>query len=279
MVRRLDWLAPILAFLVIVGIAVAGPTSAEYLTSSACASCSAERLATDVTNETAWDFGTAGQAKLGKLGFNRPNYIMSYFGTCAFTQGMVWTGAPAVSTFSAGGGGLSDHGYLCTDEISGTSGVNGYHAQAENVIYPGRSAYFSTWLTVQSTVDTRYLFGFGPADLSSDDITAHLAWFRWNGQVDSTWQCITNDNSGGGTISDSGVTAPDVNGYHRFEIQETNATSWKFYIDGVLKCTNTTNMPTAGMKVVSGMWSLPPDGAPVGKQTGQGAIYAEQTIP
>ena len=35
--------------------------------------------------------------------------------------------------------------------------------------------------------------------------------------------------------------------------------------------------PTAGMKIVSGMWSLTPDG--VGKQTGQGAIYAEQTLP
>jgi len=271
------WLLLLLALVVLVGIVAAGPTTAEYLMSSACASCSAERLGTDVTNETTWDFGTAAQAKLQKLGFNRPNHIASYLGTCAYNLGMVWVGASGVNTISSSFGGLAAPGYVCTDEMSGVTGTEGYHAQTQNVIWPGRSAYFSTWLTIQSTDDTRYFFGFGPADMSTDDLTGHLAWFRWNGQVDTTFKCITNDNSGGGTITDSGVTAPDVNGWHRFEIRETNGTNFLFYIDGTLVCTHTANLPTGGMKIVSGMWSLTPDG--VGKQTGQGAIYAEQTLP
>jgi len=279
------WLLLLLALVVLVGIVAAGPTTAEYLMSSACASCSAERIGTDVTNETTWDFGTASQAKVVKFGFNRPNVIASYLGFCGFGSpydgyGMLWLGAPGVNTISSSAGGYDEvngRGWACTDEMSGTPGTEGSHAQVENTIYPGRSAYFSTYLTIQSDDDTRNFFGFGPADMSTDDLTGHLAWFRWNGQVDTTFKCITNDNSGGGTISDSGVTAPDLNVWHWYEIRETNGTNWKFYIDGTLVCTNNANLPTGGMKIVSGMRSL--TGGAVGKQTGQGPLYAEQTLP
>lgn len=58
----------------------------------------------------------------------------------------------------------------------------------------------------------------------------------------SNIKCVTN-NAGTATSTDSGV-ALDTN-WHAFAIfNDGSGSSTKFYIDGVLKCTNTTNLPT-----------------------------------
>lgn len=73
-------------------------------------------------------------------------------------------------------------------------------------------------------------------------VTNRLAMFRFSSVVpDTNWQCVTG-NASAQTTTNSNIAA-DVNS-HVFEIQYNDSTpSVLFYIDGVLVCTNTTNLP------------------------------------
>jgi hypothetical protein len=76
----------------------------------------------------------------------------------------------------------------------------------------------------------------------SDSPTGHYAMFRYSSTAsDPSWQCVTNDNSGGGTATSSGVAAAQ-GVTQRFEIF-TTASAIIFVIDGVQVCSRTTDLP------------------------------------
>lgn len=85
--------------------------------------------------------------------------------------------------------------------------------------------------------------GFGD-NAGSGDMTDG-AYFRYTHSVNSgKWEAVTAQG-GTRTATDTTVTADTT--YHIFEIRVNQAgTSVGFYIDGVLKATNTTNIPGAG---------------------------------
>jgi len=123
-----------------------------------------------------------------------------------------------------------------------------------------------------STTNVRIFLGFGPFQ-STTDPTANVVAFRLDTAVDGNYYCYTNDNSGGGTATDSTI-ASDSNG-HRFEIRETNGTNFLFYIDGVLRCTNTTNLPSAAMTMGVTAKAL----AAAVKDVRVTSFYLEQDLP
>lgn len=91
--------------------------------------------------------------------------------------------------------------------------------------------------------DHNYATMYGSASPS-----ANVAAFRYDTTAsDTNYQCKTSTGGGTFTSTDSGVAADTSD--HVFKIIETNATSWKFYIDGSLVCTHTTNLPSSGVAV------------------------------
>ncbi len=85
---------------------------------------------------------------------------------------------------------------------------------------------------------------FSAVPNASDDPTVHGAGFRFStGASDANWQTWSNDNSGGGTINNSGV-AVTANGVYRLRVR-CLASTIQYYINGSLVATHSTNLPTA----------------------------------
>lgn len=114
----------------------------------------------------------------------------------------------------------------------------------------GFGSSYGIWFKTQQTTETRIQLG----DLisrGSDDWTANTADFIYcndsgancniaGGDV-TTWYTFTNDNSGGGTQTNTGITV-DTTWHHFFRVW--NGTGIDFYIDGVKVTTHTTNLPS-----------------------------------
>jgi len=65
--------------------------------------------------------------------------------------------------------------------------------------------------------------------------------FFEDGGADTNWQCVTRVGAATQTKTDSGV-AVETTSFHKFRYIRTGTTDVKFYIDGVLVCTHTTNL-------------------------------------
>lgn len=105
--------------------------------------------------------------------------------------------------------------------------------------------------THSSIAVCRIWAGFHSASPTADDPAQHGAAFRYSTAVgDTNWQAWTNDGSGGGAITDTGVAVATSTLYH-FAIFVESTTSIKFYIsvdNGLtwsLVATHTTNLPTS----------------------------------
>lgn len=248
----------------------------EYITAASCAGCSAERVATD-TSSVAWDFGTAAQAKARVLGWQRPNDVLvtgiwplvgDWWSTAAYLDS-AWTTIAAEGVTST----LPALQRMSTSSANGNAGRTQTYPSGlgSAVFYPGKSMLFQTYMQSSNTNVLLWL-GFGP-NQSTTDPTANVVAFRLDTSVDTHYYCYTNDNSGGGTATDSGI-ASDANG-HRFEIRETNATNYKFYIDGSVVCTNTTNLPAAAMPMGVALKNL----SAAVHDVRITSLYFEQTLP
>jgi len=225
------------------------PNDAEYVVGAADGTLSAERVVTD-TETLDWDLGTAAQAKVHPLGFVRPTIVLSTGCWPGYGQGGFWVCSCAATSTSWIGYTPEDATSTRPTVIKGSTGSsNGdqaYHVSTDTVVNISHSALFQSWVEASST-DTLYFLGFidPTAAPFTSDPAINIAAFRLDTSVGANYYCYTNDGAGGGTANDSGVTS-DANG-HTFQIQETNSTDWKFWIDGTLVCTNTTNRPAAAL--------------------------------
>lgn len=78
--------------------------------------------------------------------------------------------------------------------------------------------------------------------------------FRYSAGTDTNWQAVTSTGSGGAqTVTDTGI-APDTTAAHTFEITYDGTTA-RFFIDGVIKVTTTTNVPAGSIASAMGCWS------------------------
>lgn len=86
------------------------------------------------------------------------------------------------------------------------------------------------------------------ADPNTDAVAG--AYFRWSSAVNSgKFECVTR-NASTETATDS--TISQSGGAYLLEIESTVSTNFKFYINGTLVATNTTNLPTVGTGIVVG---------------------------
>lgn len=137
---------------------------------------------------------------------------------------------------------------LTIDRDTGTSNAN-ICIQSNLAQYmSGKGLSYQGYHILSSTSEIRWWHGFvqniDSTMAGSDNPGGDYAAFRYSngtgGAGDTNYQCITKDNTTQ-TVTDSGVAA-DTSG-HLFAIIENPGTSYKFYIDGVLKCTNATHLP------------------------------------
>lgn len=91
-----------------------------------------------------------------------------------------------------------------------------------------------------------YWAGLSSATVAASDTpTAHMAAFRYaTAAGDANWQFCTNDNTSTPTCSDTGV-AVAANTAYTLRLEFSAAGTAKAYVNGVLKATRTTDMPTS----------------------------------
>ena len=129
-----------------------------------------------------------------------------------------------------------------------------------NPFYDARSWHYRTFCALNSTADVRAVIGMcasGGYGHYASTLPANSVVFKYDTAAsDTTWKCVTKDGSTA-TTTDSSVSA-DTN-FHVFDIIFNDATNtYTFYIDGVLKATHTTNLPTAATQsyAVAGLRTL-----------------------
>jgi hypothetical protein len=114
----------------------------------------------------------------------------------------------------------------------------GWFARDLKPIYVARQA------TYTSVADVRFWFGLASATPSgsADPSGVHLAAFRYDTATDGTafWRCCTKDGTTMTVTATSVAVATDT--VYLFRI-ETDSSAVRFYIDGNLVATHTTNLP------------------------------------
>lgn len=181
------------------------------------------------------------------MGVNRPNTRRTTYipypgsGTAFNAQGDIadtsttttLTAQAATTTLPA----LLD---LATSTTSGNvAGVQGNFNYA-----PAGLPIFQAYSQITSTASVRFWTGLTTNNPTNQNAAAPVsgsyAMFRYDTSAsDTTYKCITAA-SATQTITDSGVTV--TTSPHRFEVRQT-ATNVIFKIDGLVVCTNTTNLP------------------------------------
>lgn len=113
---------------------------------------------------------------------------------------------------------------------------------------------FTKLKTFTDISSTRIWIGcFSGNPVGSDDPVVDAIGFRYStGASDTTWKAYSNDSSGGGTVTDTGVTV-SLGTVYLFAIVVESTSSVKFYIstnNGAtfsLVATHTTNLPSGSM--------------------------------
>lgn len=158
-----------------------------------------------------------------------------------------------------------------------SSGSNaGVSNNGNAVVRTGRNLYFGALVKLQETAATRVWIGLFFSSISSvlgGDTMGDFIGFRYSTVAsDTNWQACNGLVSQ--TTSNSGIAA-DTN-IHLFEfIVDEDAANIKFYIDGALVATNTTNLPSGdNFQVVIGEQTQ----AAVAKNIRVGFIHVEDDL-
>lgn len=122
-------------------------------------------------------------------------------------------------------------------------------SQVGNLNYVvGRTLIYQSYYALSAVITRRDWMGFTDQTAAtmgaSADPAGNRAMFGFDtGLVETTWKCSTKDATTE-TRTNSAVTVDSA--FHTFEIYETAGVNFKFYIDSVLVCTNSTHLPTSG---------------------------------
>lgn len=163
---------------------------------------------------------------------------------------------PSLATFSViGQPGLTLSGITNGDDSDGPWGLLTTGAVAGNeavVRADATMAYRREWdldfaaiVKAVSTTFVRIWVGLtsAPNNMGGDDVAFHVAAFRFSTDVDSgtTWRAYTNNGTNPGLVTDTGV-ALATTGLQRLRVT-TSSADVKFYIDGTLVATHTSDLP------------------------------------
>ena len=133
--------------------------------------------------------------------------------------------------------------YDTSSSINSDAGWQGATNGTRTDWNPVMTAYVGTDGTITSIRIWIGLFSGDP--MASADPALHIAAFRYDTVADGTafWRCVTKD---GTTINVTTTTiAIAADAVYNLRIDARNSASIKFYINGVLAATHTTNVPTS----------------------------------
>jgi hypothetical protein len=179
-----------------------------------------KQLYDSCTNDAQWDVrgvGTASDCRAGSLSGAYPNVILMDTGT--------------------------DTGGKCSANFTGKTGAN-----VNNMKF-GSIYTYQAMINIDTLADVTddYVFIIGQTDGWVFGGPGNGVYFTYDRSTNVNWLCVSN-NASTPTSTDSGVAV--TAGWHKLEIQ-CDASSAKYFIDGVLVATNTTNLPTSGFSVNS----------------------------
>ena len=195
-------------------------------------------------NGSAWAPATAGGSAFNPA--TTSESWSDFLGSAAAPWAVVNNGTGANVVFTNAGGGNARFG-LATHSTGSTStgrsfvGSNNQDAME----FTGGAHVFETSITCVSNVSTsaeRYILYAGFFD-SLTATPGEGAYFRYSDDVNGgDWECVTVSASTE-TLTDSNV-AVTAGTFNKLRIEVNGAgTEAKFYIDGTLVATHTTNMP------------------------------------
>jgi hypothetical protein len=106
--------------------------------------------------------------------------------------------------------------------------------------------------------------------LSSDTPSFAVVGFRFSptNAGDTTWMFYASPDGSSVTVGSTGIV-PDTD-LHDFQIVQSSAGVFDFYIDDVKVGTVSTNLPSASTAVSTSYWTEPTDGTPTNFQVGYG---------
>lgn len=118
---------------------------------------------------------------------------------------------------------------------------------------PDLSVAFRSGADVSSV---RYWVGlFSSSPASSDDPTIHGMGFRYSTNAsDTTWQAWSNDNSGGGTITDTGVALNTGTAFDLRTVAADDGSAIDFYVSGNWVARHDANLPSAATSLDYGIY-------------------------
>ncbi len=156
---------------------------------------------------------------------------------------------------SAGGTGQL---VLAVTDNDGTGDVAGIEQETEqnNALNNGwqvsKRCYgrFEFAVNARNTTDGWFVgFRQTPGDLLPDATAESLAGFRWNGAigVDARFAAVNADGTAGQTNTMTDVTLT-TGSRHIIEVYCNSTTNVEFWLDGVLKFTETDNLPTGNLE-------------------------------
>lgn len=128
-----------------------------------------------------------------------------------------------------------------------SSNTSGYYTSCPIMTICKPVSYFRV-KTGSDITNVTYWFGLTEASFGTSTSTTfiNLAAFRYATAVDGTvfWRTITNDGGGdSGTVTTTSI-AVQASTVYEFVIDASSGTDVKFYINGVLASTHTTDLPT-----------------------------------
>ena len=149
---------------------------------------------------------------------------------------------------------------IVTSTTINTDGYLYIPSVTNNPFYDARSWHYRVFCAMNSTADVRFIIGMcasaGYGHYAST-LPANSVVFRYDTAAgDSNFQCITKDGTTATTTNST--IAADTN-FHMFDIIFNDTTNtYTFYIDGTLRATHTTNLPTAATQsyAVAGLRTL-----------------------
>lgn len=130
---------------------------------------------------------------------------------------------------------------------TGRSGTDLGSSATTHSILPSGGNGFSEWLIKIPTLSTageRYAFGIGYGDIFNAEFT-NGSYFYYDESVGTTWLAKTA-NAATRTSVDTAVTVV-AGAWIKLRIENSGSTSRRFFINGTLVATITTNIPTTAI--------------------------------
>lgn len=222
-------------------------------------------LRTDADNGSQIYIKTAGTGATGWLSTTRAprrrsaREILTYEGASLATSFVVkgFQNGPTI-TASATVNADASTGFFLQHNTSSSSGnvasvVAGTNSGVRFDWQPDLSIAIRTPPTITSIRQWYGLFNGDPS--ASDDPAISGFGFRYSTNAsDTTFKAWSNDGTGGGTITDTGVTVNGNTAQDLRAIVNSAVNAIDFYIDGVWVAQHTTNLPAATTVLIYGLY-------------------------